>query len=136
MSHPVGVLQINTLRLLVHMGLTPQERENTQPVEVDLKIYFDHLPDCCVDDESPEFICYDEICSACSEYVEDNEFRFLEFLTMQLHRVVREHLAARFSESAEAMSIWIKLRKCNPPVVNLEQGAAFVYSDHPELTGL
>lgn len=136
MAQSVAKLAINTLRLSVSLGVTAEERAQPQPVEVDIHFHFERLPDCCADDNAEDFICYDEVCQAAMEYVDGTEFRMLEYLTMQLHRVIRDHLSAKLGKGAEKISLWIRLRKCTPPVPYMINGAEFIYSDHPDITGI
>ena len=136
MVQSVAKLAINTLRLSVHLGVSAEERAQPQPVETDIHFHFEKLPDCSTDDEAADFICYDEVCQAVVDYVDGTEFRMLEYLTMQLHRVVRDHLAAKLGKDAEKISLWVRARKCTPPVPYLLGGAEFTYSDHPDITGI
>lgn len=132
MKEYIAVLSINALRLPVHLGVEASERERAQPVEVTAQLYFESLPECAEDDESDTFICYDVICSSLSNYVQGKEFRFIEYLCMDLYRVIRTHLEDQLGEeAAKAVKLWVKLHKCVAPVPYMTGGAHFIYSDFP-----
>jgi FolB domain-containing protein len=124
-----SILTINTLRLSVRLGIDAPEREKPQPVEVDVRFYFDQSPECALDDTAQNFICYDQICSTILNYATQGEFRFLEYLTMQLHAVIRHDLKRQVGNGSENVKVWIRLLKCVPPVPYMIGGAEYVYSD-------
>lgn len=132
MTNYIAALAINTLRLPVHLGLSEGEREKPQAVDVDIRFYYEALPECATDDEHDQFICYDSICNQLTEYVRGKEFRFLEYLTMDIHRVVRLHLDEQMGEqAAQKVKVWTCVHKCNAPVPYMLGGAKFVFSDLP-----
>ncbi len=133
MTHYFSALSIRQLRLGVHLGVSEQERIRPQSVEMDARFYFDELPDCAVDDETESFICYDVICNQLLDYVAGKEFRFVEYLALDLHRVIRGHLDEKLGdEKSSGVKVWISLLKCNPQVPYMIGGAAYAYSDLPE----
>lgn len=132
MTHYVSALSIQRLRLGVRLGVSEQERLQPQAVEMDARFYFEELPDCAVDDETESFICYDVICNQLLDYVAGKEFRFVEYLALDLHRVIRSHLDEQLGdEKSHSVKLWIRLLKCNPHVPAMLGGAAFSYSDLP-----
>lgn len=128
MTHYFSALCIRQLRLSVHLGVTAEEREQPQAVEMDARFYFDALPACALDDNTDGFICYDVLCNHLMKYLEGKAFRFVEYLTLDLHRVIREHVG---DKQNEGVKIWIRLVKCNPQVPAMHGGAAYAYSDLP-----
>lgn len=130
MTHYPTVLTIDRLRLSVRLGAEAGEREKPQPVEVEVRLYFPQHPPGAEADESTDFICYDAICNAMMERVKGQEFRLIEYLTMALHETVRTELE-RELDKPQAVRVWIRLCKCNPPVPYLLGGAAMTYSDLP-----
>lgn len=132
MTHYLSCLSINRLRLPVHLGVGEGERERPQAVEVTARFYFPQLPVCAQDDESSTFICYDSISSSLLDYVQGKEFRFIEYLCMDMYRVIRTHLDETLGEEeAQAIRVWVKLHKCAAPVPYALDGAHFIFSDLP-----
>lgn len=129
MSHYHAALIINGLRLQVLLGVHEQEQLVPQPVEVDLRFYFEQAPACSGDDASDHYICYDELCMTLVNYVKDQRFRLIEYLAHDLHRVIREYLESH-SESRNTR-VWIAVLKCEPPVSFDIKGTRYVYSDLP-----
>lgn len=121
-------LTLNTVHLQVRLGCEPPERAQTQSVEIQVRFYFPSVPACAGDDISA-FICYDKVATALQRTVEGREFRLIEFLAMELVKVLKSSLAQQVP--GDDVCVWLKVRKVNIPVSFVEHGASFVYSDLP-----
>lgn len=132
MTEYPATLAIHQLRLSVHLGVGKAEREKPQPVDLNAHFYFQSLPQCALDDEAEQFICYDTISQALSAYVQGKEFRFIEYLCMDLHRVIRHHLDEQLTESfSRFVGLSVQIHKCAAPVPFMLGGASFTFSDLP-----
>ena len=133
----IAALSINNLRLSVRLGVGEGERERPQAVELNARFYFEELSECAINDESQKFICYDSICNRLLNYVDGKEFRFLEYLTMDLHRVIHDNLEEQLGEQRTSkLRIWLQIRKLAAPVPYMTGGAEFTYSDIPSTSNL
>lgn len=132
MPHYSTVLTIDRLRLAVHLGAGAGEREQLQPVELEIRLYFPYLAPGSEDDSTNGFVCYDVICSALMDHIAPREYRLIEYLTMDLYRVVRAQLDNQLGrQEAGSVKVWISLCKCSLPVPYMLGGARFAYSDLP-----
>lgn len=130
-SYP-AVLSVNKLRLSVRLGEHAAERERPQPVEISLRFYFPELPPACGDD-GDLFLCYDKIAQEIINYTCSREFRLIEYLTMEIYALVKEHLAVSLPETLRNDTrIWLMTHKCIPPVPAILGGTSFTYTDLPE----
>lgn len=127
-----SALSINRLRLAVNLGETAGEREKAQPVDVDVKLFFPANPQACADD-GEEFLCYDALCSEIIQFTSSREFRLIEFLTLEMYALVKQHVAKKLpGVNALETRIWLRIHKCVPPVPQILGGTSFTYTDLPE----
>ncbi|MCI5050426.1 MAG: dihydroneopterin aldolase [Rickettsiales bacterium] len=132
MSFYPSALVIDALELDVHLGVPEQEREQTQKVVVDIRLYFKQSPVCAGDDSTNDFVCYDEICQAIRGSVADQPVRFIEYLAESLHNVVREYISEKLSERVSEVACWLSITKPNLPVDYKVGGSRYIISDVPE----
>lgn len=133
MTHYPAILQLNRLRLSVHLGASESERAQPQAVEVDIHFFLPELPDGATDDHSEHYICYGTLSEALIGMVEGRSFRLVEYLAHQLYTKTREYLVTQYGASyADSIHIRVQLHKLMPPVPALLGGASFVYSDVPK----
>ena len=131
MIYYASALVIKKLALNIHLGVTTDERVQRQRVEVDIRLYFRDPQECAGDDSVNDFVCYDEVCQAVRGYVENKEFRFMEYLAKELHGVIRGYLADKGVDSPEKVACWISTLKPQLPVDYEVAGARHVMSDIP-----
>jgi FolB domain-containing protein len=120
-------LTLDRLELAARLGCYAKERATRQPVEVTCRFYFPKLPDCASDDKS-SFIDYDIVAEKLSQLAEKQEFRLIEYMTMQCYKEVRK-IATKYG--GKEVRVWLKLHKVAAPVPNLRGGTSFVYTDLP-----
>lgn len=132
MTHPYysSCLTIDRLALAIRIGLEREERLAPQAIEVDLRFYFQRPVEGCHDDDGA-FLCYGQVHELLTRMTREREYRLIEFLTLELYRAVRTLIAEAMPQEAEQIKLWLKVRKCRPPVAGLEGGAGFVYTDLP-----
>lgn len=115
-------LSLNGLRCRVRLGWEAQERLQPQWVSFDIGLSFASFPEGCVSDRLEGTVGYDSISRWITELCQGSEFRLIEKLGYEAHRMLR----ARLPESAR---IEVKVTKERPPIENLEHGASFVIRD-------
>jgi dihydroneopterin aldolase len=117
-----SVLNINKLRINIHLGWSRDERETRQDVDVYIKFFFNRLPKACITDNLEETICYDKLAKQITSYTEAKQFKLIEALCYQLYNLIRQ-------TTSNETKIWIKVIKCNPPIENILGSTSFVLSD-------
>lgn len=125
--HYANILSVNRLRIMAHLGFYDKEREERQPVEISLRIYFPEVPACALDDHA-KFLDYGALCAALTEWATSQQFRLVEYMGMQCFAFIREYLNAH---GYGHLKLWVQFTKCNPPVPGLQAGTSFTHSDVP-----
>lgn len=118
-------IEVDRLRVDMHLGCTEEEQATKQPVEISLRLYPQTPPHGCESDQITDTVCYDELCQALYQFCESNTLHLIEHLTTELFRIARSLIAD------DTTRLWIKVVKCNAPVKGLKGHTAFVYSDLP-----
>lgn len=124
-------LTMHKLHLSVNLGRWDDERARLQPVEVSVKFFFPELPPASLED-SAQVMCYDDLSVELADYVKDKNFLLIEYLTVQLHKVIRDNMRRQMGDVYEPVKVWVRLHKFNAPIPSLTGGASFVYTDLPE----
>ncbi len=129
MTYPFS-LQIDALRIPVHLGVTAQERADPQTVTLWLKGFYAAAPDAAESDDA-EYLCYDGLCQALLACAESQEFQLVEYLTAELFNAARAQIP-------QSVRLWMRVQKPLPPsLVGYEvEGASVVMSDLPEGVGV
>lgn len=107
----------------MHLGCEKEERVTLQPVEIDLTFFFPEPPEASVKD-SGIFACYDKISQSVRALCEKREFRLIEYLGMEIYRIVR-------GQVTPDICIAVKATKCSLPVAFILGGASFSHCDLP-----
>ena len=113
-------LEIKQLKLLANLGLSEEERSSPQEIEIDIKILFKELPKACNSDEIKDTICYAKLCLLLEQICKNSAFKLIEHLTMVFYQNIKK---------ITNDSIVISVKKCKPPIKNLEGGAIFTIAD-------
>ena len=85
-------LNLENLRLQLHLGVTAKERAKKQTVLVTAKICFSRLPSACKTDDISDTICYDALVQKIKKFCRNREFALIEFLGMQLFLLIKKSL--------------------------------------------
>jgi dihydroneopterin aldolase len=115
-------LDVEAIRLSVHLGCEADERAVPQAVEVKIAIRFAALPAACWTDALDDTVCYAELANLAREHCAAHEFRLIERLALELHGLVRARLprGARLS---------LTVTKLAPPVAEIERGVRFTIAE-------
>ncbi len=112
-------IQLNGLELSVNLGWPQGERKKTQIVTLTVIIYFPTEPVGCTTDQLSDTHCYDSLIKSIKNGLADRDFRLLEHLGYEIHRIISDNLPADFN-------IHISLTK-KPAILNLTGGVTFSY---------
>jgi FolB domain-containing protein len=112
-------MNLNGLELRVNLGWPQGERKKTQIVTLDVSIGFGTTPLGCTTDQLTDTHCYDALITSIKNGIDGRDFRLLEYLGYEIHRIITENLPAD-------CSIYIKLTK-KPAILNLTGGVTFCY---------
>ena len=127
-----SVTSMNRLRVNAHIGLTPEERAYLQPLEIEIRFYYEGVPEF-GDQQAGQFFCYANTAEAVKNFIQEGEFILIEKTTLMLFDVVRDNIVQQMSEDyGKSVYVWIRLVKCSPPIPYLMEGSSFTYTDLPE----
>ncbi len=120
-----STLSLNSLRLLVRLGCSEQERKIPQFVRFDVRLRLSELPRGCFSDQLEESICYDHLSQVIAEICNRQEYALIEKLGYDAFKALRETVSPQ-------TQLWLLTTKEAPPVQGLEGGASFSIGDWPE----
>lgn len=103
-----GVLELRGLRLLGCHGLLPEERERSQPFEIDVDVRAD-IHRACTDDDIGGTVDYSKLCEAARRVVHGPHVDLLE----RLAELIAGEVAA---VAPNAIEVEVVVRKLRPPV--------------------
>ncbi len=132
MTHYPCALSLHQLTLPVHLGFGAQERMATQPIALDITIYFSTMPIASQKD-GEGFLCYDALTQHLKAALQGKEFQLIEYLTPYLGNAVQKWLDAHIAETGvKDCAFTLTLFKPEAPVAELKGGASFTYSTLPQ----
>lgn len=102
------VIELRGLQLSAIVGVLPHEREQTQPLELDVDVAVD-LAAAGASDDLADTVDYGALCTVVEEVVVGGRFNLLEALAEQVAAVL---LAA----DARVTAVTVSARKLRPPV--------------------
>jgi len=104
----VDVIELRGLRLSAIVGVLPHEREQPQPLEVDLDVAVD-LTKAGVSDDLADTVDYGAVCATAEATVAASSFALLEALAEDV-------AAAVLAVDPRISSLTVTVRKLRPPV--------------------
>jgi FolB domain-containing protein len=119
-------LEINDLRLWVHLGYSKQERYNPQCVSFDISITFFESLGAVFNDKLENGVCYKGIVDKVEETALEKDYDLIEHLSGSVYSVIKKHLEAK---GYLKTFVSVKVTKTSPPVQNIHGGASFTYGD-------
>jgi dihydroneopterin aldolase len=115
-------LVLRGIRLAIRLGCSAAERENPQPVEIDVSIRFDPPPRGMVTDRLEDTACYSVLVEAIKKVVADREFSLVEHLASEIFNSLR-----RIVEPPHKLRVTVL--KVAPPIPEVTRGAEFTVGD-------
>jgi len=82
-------LMINGFELPVCLGWPEAERRQAQTVRVDFEVQFATPPKACETDQLQDTFCYDKVLTLVREKIQEQEFRLIEHLAVEIHRMTK-----------------------------------------------
>ena len=122
MSDPSSLLRLDNLRLMVHLGCTAQERNDLQPVDINIWLKFAKSPKACTSDSLVDTICYDKLSQNLKATVRNKNFCLIEHLTQVLYDEVK-------SQVGSIAQIRLRVQKIRTPVCDLRGPVSFILAD-------
>lgn len=114
-------LKLNGLELSVNLGWPKGERKKSQIITLDVFISFPTTPLGCTTDRLEDTFCYDDLIQSIKNGVAERDFRLLEHLGYEIHRIVSDNFPPDFR-------VQISVTK-KPAILNLTDGVTFCYGD-------
>jgi dihydroneopterin aldolase len=108
-------MDIDRLRLNVHLGCSADERTRPQPVEVSLSIHFKKNVEALQSDQLSDTVCYQDVCDQIKIAASTKEYNTVEHLAFEIRREIQPLL--RTAASAD-----LAVHKIQPPIENLIGG--------------
>jgi dihydroneopterin aldolase len=115
-------LNVDRLRLSLHIGCTAEEQASPQPIEISYRLTFPTRPKGCESDDLNGTYCFESTCSQIQAIATEKRYQLIEHLGWRVYEVLK-------SIVAPDIQVWVKITKCHPPVAHLEGPAEFVISD-------
>ena len=118
----MSLLEFRGARLSVRLGCGAEERALPQPVDLDVSVRFAEPPAACASDDLGDTVCYADLIEAARGFVANREFKLVEHLAHELHRVLRPLVPPK-------ADLWLRVTKLHPPVPDLLGGVSFALGD-------
>lgn len=115
-------IKLNQIKLDVNLGVTEEERKVKQTIIIDIIFYFDSMPNACLTDNIDETICYFTVFSLIEKYLENKEFKLIEFLCYEIHKLVIDNFVM-------AKYLKVAITKKYPPIKDKLNSASFEYDN-------
>lgn len=121
---PTCTLFLKDIALNIHLGVTAEEREKPQPINIDLSIrYKNTMPIGCHTDDLHDTVDYAAIVQEINAFCAKREFCLIEYLCFELHLLIKSLIPA-----TTKLNLSIKKK---PAHLNLG-GSGFTISDSGE----
>ena len=126
MTHyPSCHLNLADFRLQVHLGVSEQEKINTQPISISVQIYFTQAPQGLITDQLADTFCYFAMTQNIKAFVSQHEpFNLIEHLGAGIYACIyRDLLEQGFTDTKLEVSV----KKLAPPIAGLHGGVTLTY---------
>lgn len=110
------------LELNIRLGVSAKERQTPQLVKISFYLHQPILPNVTIDDNAEDYLCYNKIAEMIQDYCANKEFRVIEFLCYQIHKLIKELAPAE-------VKVKVVLEKCKPDMKFTVGYAKCEYSD-------
>ena len=124
-----GVISIKDISVMVHLGVSVEERKNQQEVLwtiqytlSSLRSIWLHLQNKISQEDLKPNVCYEELTRKIIEYSRVKEFLLIEELTLFCYVNLKK-------DFPQMRKLYIKLKKISPPLAYVQGGVQFEYGD-------
>jgi FolB domain-containing protein len=118
-----GVLALHQIHAEARLGVGEEERRAPQTVVIDVRLYLPRAPAGALSDNA-DYICYHGIGQKIHALCAGKEYRLIEYLTHEVHRLLRTLVP-------EEVKISVRLRKPRILLAYVQEGASYGFSDLP-----
>jgi FolB domain-containing protein len=101
-----SVISLSDLGLAVNLGVTDDERDVKQNINISFKFFFKAVPEGFKTDEINDTICYHQISEIVRKFCNNGKFKLLEYMCNGLYEEVRK-------SAPSDVKIWIRIEKCS-----------------------
>lgn len=117
-----SVISLNKLRISAKLGVTKEERNKPQDIDVSFRFHLQGIPKACETDNIEDTVCYHKISDLITEICSKKEFKLLEYLCYLVYKEVRKKVA-------QDIKIWVLVEKLTPEIEGLVGSSSFEFSD-------
>lgn len=121
MSAAFSILHIDSLRVLVKIGVEELERSTSQEIFFSIVIYYNQIISGAISDKISDTMCYDKICQQIKHIASTKEFCLLEHLVWNVFARLK-------SLYPEMQSLKVTAHKM-PAILDLMGGVHFTIED-------
>lgn len=122
-SHLFSELALNKMSFNVKLGVTAEERQVPQKVNIYVKLIFQTPPKAIESDDIANSFCYQAIFDGIENLCQNGEFKLIEALCYQIFCQLKELVKDKQTK------LWIKIEKSYAPLKGKLESASFVLSD-------
>ena len=117
-----ALLEIKSLELPVHLGITEEERQKRQKVGFDITVALTKAPSDEESDQLKDSVCYHKICNSVNKLVSENSFSLIEKLAADLLKELKKTVPT-------LVRLQVSVHKIEAPVSNLKGGVSYTCGD-------
>lgn len=114
-------LSLHGLEFNAFLGWPEEERQQQQPVKLDLTVHFPEPSLACISDSLDDTFSYDILIARIQEKIAAKSFRLLEHLGYEIYLTIKQLVPANAKVS-------VSIKK-NPAIPLLTGGASFYFGD-------
>ncbi len=116
------ITSLNNLVIPIYLGVIKEERKRQQKISITFKIFQQADKNFCYNDNSNEYICYAKLAEIIERFCQENEFKLLEYLCVQIHKLIK-------SEIGISTPLYVAVEKLDPKIPSSQCTAKCEFSD-------
>ncbi len=124
-----GVISIKDISVMVHLGVSVEERKKQQEILWTVRYTLSSLPSFWLylqnkitQQNLKSYVCYEALTLKIIEYSQQQEFFLIEELTLFCYEKLKK-------DFPQMKKLYLKLKKISPPLVHVRGGVQFEYGD-------
>jgi dihydroneopterin aldolase len=117
-----AMMQVASLRVEVHLGVTPEEQATAQNVDFHVQIRFQIPPSAIFSDRIEDTLNYAEVCTTLLKVASARPYHLIESLAYTAFESLRELVGSQNRYE-------VTVHKLNPPIPGLRDGVRFTYGN-------
>lgn len=117
-----SLLEIKSLILPVHIGISPEEREEAQEIAFHIKVGFTQALKDEQTDKLENSVCYFKVCEQIKKITQENTFFLIEKLAFSVLTELKTLLPSD-------VKVRVSVHKIKPPIPSLKGGVSYTCGD-------